>query len=478
MKTLISWVAVNNDFKKNKEGGTTVNLEGPNYLFHKHFYNHDRHIILSSQKSDDNFLIFLSNKLKLDFKKHTIEEKYMDVPDVVNVKLILTKIQELLLGFKDDQIDLFISPGTPAMQVAWYLAHINLGLDTNLFQTIPGKFTKSKKSELVTVDVEKSSYVSSTLIHEQEINERGKKEINITDSIKPVYEQAKKIAQTDKVTTLILGSTGTGKEHLAQYIHECSVRKNKTFVPVNCSAFSDQLLESRLFGYKKGAFTGAEKDTKGIFELADGGSVFLDEIGDVSPYMQQSLLRVLQEDEITPVGGTPKKVNVRIIAATNKDIYALCEQEKFRWDLYYRLSVVELKLPGLLERGKPEILAMIKFFIDQKWEFYKKEDPIDISKEAMNILLDYHYPGNIRELENLISRFYVFFEGKKVQPEDLPERFNPETTEQPLNIECVEKQHIEKVLKIYKGNQKQTAEAIGWAINTLKSKMRKYGVRN
>ena len=145
------------------------------------------------------------------------------------------------------------------------------------------------------------------------------------------------MAQTDDVTVLILGESGTGKENLAKYIHKNSIRKEKPYITVNCSAFNDQLLESRLFGYKKGAFTGADKDTIGLFEMADEGTIFLDEIGYISPYMQQSLLRVLQEKEIMPLCGKPKKVDVRIIAATNQNLVKLCEEKHFRWDLYYRL---------------------------------------------------------------------------------------------------------------------------------------------
>ena len=198
----------------------------------------------------------------------------------------------------------------------------------------------------------------------------GKKEESsdyiITDTLRPIYDNAFKVAQADNVTVLITGETGTGKEHLANYIHHNSPRKSKVFIPINCSAFSDNLLESRLFGYKKGAFTDAKEDTKGIFEIANGGSVFLDEIGDISPYMQQSLLRVIQQKEITPIGGTPRTVDVRIITATNKILSTECSEGRFRWDLYYRLSTVEVKLPALLERGEKEIKLLLEHFIKVK----------------------------------------------------------------------------------------------------------------
>jgi transcriptional regulator with PAS, ATPase and Fis domain len=280
---------------------------------------------------------------------------------------------------------------------------------------------------------------------------------------------------TDEVTVLILGASGTGKENLAKHIHQNSLRKDKPYIPINCSAFSDSLLESRLFGYKKGAFTGADKDTVGLFEQADEGTIFLDEIGDISPYMQQSLLRVLQEKEIMPLGGKAKKVDVRVIAATNQHLVQRCEEGKFRWDLYYRLSVVELDLPTLMQRGKGDLKSMIEYFLGQKKKQLRKPKKLVIDKDAMEILLNYTYPGNIRELENIISRLYVFND-ERVSAEVLPKRLKQAPLDQPMNIEYVEKEHILKVLKHFDGNKRQTALAIGWAINTLVAKMQKYGI--
>jgi transcriptional regulator with PAS, ATPase and Fis domain len=273
----------------------------------------------------------------------------------------------------------------------------------------------------------------------------------------------------------VLGASGTGKENLAKHIHFNSVRAEKPYIAINCSAFSDTLLESRLFGYKKGAYTGADKDSIGLFEQAHEGTIFLDEIGDISPYMQQSLLRVLQEKEIMPLGGKAKKVDVRVIAATNQNLVKRCEEGHFRWDLYYRLSVVELDLPTLMQRGKKDIKEMIDHFLTQKKKQLRKSKKLTIDKSAMDVLLNYSYPGNIRELENIISRLYVFNE-EKVTLEVLPKRLQQEPMNQPLNIEFVEKEHIKKVLKHFEGNRSQTAVAIGWAYNTLMAKMQKYGL--
>ena len=231
-----------------------------------------------------------------------------------------------------------------------------------------------------------------------------------------------------------------------------------------------------MFGYKKGAFTGADKDTTGLFEEANEGTIFLDEIGDISPYMQQALVRVLQEKEVMPLGGKAKKINVRVIAATNQSLTKLCEEGKFRWDLYYRLSVVELDLPSLVERGKQDIKAMMEYFLNQKKKELNRPKKLILEKEALEVLLNYSYPGNVRELENIISRLYVFNE-ELVNAEVLPKRLSQGPMEKPMHISFVEKEHIERVLKYFKGNKRQSSIAIGWAINTLISKIEKYNIK-
>jgi transcriptional regulator with PAS, ATPase and Fis domain len=377
---------------------------------------------------------------------------------------------------KEDAIDIFVSPGTPAMQVVWYLAHMSLNLNTTLYQTRPARFTTKKdRPELIKIQMERSNLGMTALYHQEEIKRPSGTDYFTTSTIEKIYDNARKVAQTDEVTVLVLGASGTGKENLAKHIHFNSVRAEKPYIAINCSAFSDTLLESRLFGYKKGAYTGADKDSIGLFEQAHEGTIFLDEIGDISPYMQQSLLRVLQEKEIMPLGGKAKKVDVRVIAATNQNLVKRCEEGHFRWDLYYRLSVVELDLPTLMQRGKKDIKEMIDHFLTQKKKQLRTSKKLTIDKSAMDVLLNYSYPGNIRELENIISRLYVFNE-EKVTLEVLPKRLQQEPMNQPLNIEFVEKEHIKKVLKHFEGNRSQTAVAIGWAYNTLMAKMQKYGL--
>ncbi len=471
MKYLISWHAYQHDFSNGQ-----VVEDGPTLSFHQHFYKHDEHILLSAEKDEDLRALHIRSALLKKYPDRKISIRHMDINDPINHAEIQSKTNPFLAELKDHELEIFVSPGTPAMQVVWYLAHMSLNLKTTLFQTRPAKFTlKKDRPELIKINMERSAIGLTALYHQQDIIKGSNENYFITPSIEKIYENARKVALTDEVSVLILGDSGTGKENLARYIHSNSVRTEKPYVTINCSAFSDNLLESRLFGYKKGAFTGADKDSIGLFEEAHEGTILLDEIGDISPYMQQALLRVLQEKEIMPLGGKPKKIDVRVIAATNQNLVKRCEEGTFRWDLYYRLSVVELDIPNLLQRGKHDLKALIDFFLTLKKKQLKKQRKLNLSKEALEILLNYPYPGNVRELENIISRLYVFNEDT-VSADVLPKRLRPHPTNLPLNIEFVEKEHISKVLTHFKGNKRQTAIAIGWTINTLNAKIEKYGL--
>jgi transcriptional regulator with PAS, ATPase and Fis domain len=473
MKTLVSWYAYQNDFDKGE-----VLEEGPTMSFHRYFYKYDRHILLTqaAEGVEDIRALKLLSALRVKYPERQIECWYLDIRDVIDAREIKSKVEAALATIKNDELTFYISPGTPAMQVAWYLIHIGSGWKTKMLQTREARFTKDKlKPELMKIDIEKSAIPLTVLYHQEALKSRSTEDFFITPTIEKIYKNAEKVAQTDEVTVLILGESGTGKENLAKHIHKQSPRRAKPYIAINCSAFSDSLLESRLFGYKKGAFTGAERDTIGLFEQANEGTIFLDEIGDISPYMQQALLRVLQEKEIMPLGGKAKKIDVRVIAATNQHLVQRCEEGRFRWDLYYRLSVVELDLPALVQRGKADIRQMIDYFLVQKKKVLKKPRKLAIEKEAMDALLQYSYPGNIRELENIISRLYVFNDDK-VTRSVLPKRIFQQTVNQPMHIDHVEKQHIERMLAHFNGNKRQTALAIGWTYNTLMAKVQKYGI--
>lgn len=476
MKYLFSWLSHNNDFSEGR-----VNENGPTFSFHRHFFRHDIHFILSSAEKDDLRLELLMNGLINAWpdRREKIVPRYMSVRDVVSLEEVKPKVESLLLQYREDDLDIFFSPGTSIMQVSWYICHTTLGLRTRLLQTRAARYSSDKsKVDLMEISVECSPTPVTAVIKFQMSGKRssGKDRMLMTPSIKPVYDKAFRIAQADRVTTLIYGASGTGKEHLARYIHENSIRQSKPFIAVNCSALGDSLLESRLFGYKKGAFTGADKDTTGLFEEAEGGTIFLDEIGDISPYLQQSLLRVLQEQEVMPIGGKTRKINVRIIAATNKDLKKQCSEEKFRWDLYYRLSVAELELPTLFERGSDEKRAMVDHFISLKKRQLQRPGKISLTAGATKILMEYAFPGNIRELENLIESLYVFNDSV-VDINDLPLRIRKVAPAFSVHWKDAEKEHIRKVLEHFKGNKRKSCIALGYGSqNTLVKKIQEYGL--
>lgn len=297
--------------------------------------------------------------------------------------------------------------------------------------------------------------------------------------IKLLLEKIKKIANTP-TNVLILGETGTGKELFARAIHEASYRKKKPFVAINCASLPENLLESELFGFVKGAFTGATFDKKGLLEIADGGTVFLDEIGDMPIGLQAKLLRVIEDKEIRPLGSViSKKVDLRFISATNKDLLEEVREGKFREDLFFRLNVITLHIPPLRERGKDvEILAyhfMRKFAI-KMGKNIKKIEP-----QAIQILLKYPWPGNIRELQNVIEQAVVFADSDTIRPEHLPEYIKTmeSTTEKKkdiplISIEEFTKEFILKYQSVY--TEQELADMLGITRKALWEKRKKWGL--
>ncbi len=243
--------------------------------------------------------------------------------------------------------------------------------------------------------------------------------VGTSRAMQKVFEVIKKVSDTD-CTVLITGSSGTGKELVARAIHSRSNRNDKPFVVINCGAIPEELLESELFGHEKGAFTGAHKRRIGRFEMADGGTIFLDEISEMSPSLQVKLLRVLQEREFERVGGIkPIKVDVRIIAATNRDLKVAIKEGKFREDLYYRLNVIPIHLPDLRDR-KSDIPLLIDHFL-RKYSKESNGNIKGITKKALSIFMRYNWPGNIRELKNIIKRIIVLSDGDIIDVDDIPE---------------------------------------------------------
>jgi transcriptional regulator with PAS, ATPase and Fis domain len=297
--------------------------------------------------------------------------------------------------------------------------------------------------------------------------------------IKEVISLAKKAAYTNS-SVLILGESGTGKELFAHSIHNSSARRNKPFIKVNCAAIPNELLESELFGYEQGAFTGAKKGGKiGKFEVADQGTIFLDEIADMPFHMQAKILRVIQEREIERIGSnTPKRIDVRIIAATNRNIEKMIDENKFRLDLYYRLNVVTLDIPALRERiGDVEELC--KNFIEKyRVRYLKKVD--GINENALLKLRRYNWPGNIRELENMIERaINIMDEDTVIKPKHLPldvsERYDPEEIKTlKETVEEAEKRAIVTALDSVKGNKSKASKILGISRTALYEKIERY----
>lgn len=287
-----------------------------------------------------------------------------------------------------------------------------------------------------------------------------------SETMVEVYKTIEKIKDS-RATILILGETGTGKELVARAIHFNSIRSEKPFLPVNCAALAETLLESELFGYAKGAFTGATRDKQGVFEVAHGGTVFLDEIGDISPRLQQILLRVLENGEIQPVGSTArKKVDVRVVAATNKELEDMVKQGTFRADLYYRLNVISLELPPL--RARKEDIATLAGHFLRKYAAENTKTIHDISRDALRLLERYQWPGNVRELENVIERATLLETSREITPESLSENIRTAPQAPPVNpdedlqtLEEVGRTYIQTVLEKTGGNKARASEILG-----------------
>jgi DNA-binding NtrC family response regulator len=307
--------------------------------------------------------------------------------------------------------------------------------------------------------------------------------IGISPAMQEVYGLIEKAAVSES-NVLITGESGTGKELIARSIHRWSPRSEKSFMTINCSAIPDTLLESELFGFEKGAFTGAQYTKKGLLEQADGGTVFFDEIGDVTQLFQTKILRVLQEGEIMRIGGMrPIKVDLRIIAATNRDLKTACQRGDFRMDLFYRLNVINIHLPPLRERME-DVPLLAKHFILEHAS--KRKDILikGITAEAMNILMGHTYPGNVRELENIIERAISFANTSEILPVDLPLSLRQAPAAIPRYstlrlkeaLAALEKETITSAILASNGNVSRAAISLGIYRQQLQRKIKQYRI--
>lgn len=404
--------------------------------------------------------------------------KAVSVKEAVSI-LRDTTIDLLITDLKIPEIDGFELikfathhyPNLPILVVTGYpsIQDSLLAIKSGVVEYLTKPFTKEELENAVKKTIKPNQKISTSKspiksFNSEELLGNSKKIVEVFDIIERV--------KNNKATILINGESGTGKELIAKAIHYQGKFHNKPFITVNCGAIPESLLESELFGYSKGAFTGADKDRNGFFQAANGGTLFLDEIGNASLEVQAKLLRALQEKEVIKVGNqNPEKVDLRVIAATNSNLKEMINNKTFREDLYYRLSVVEINIPSLRER-KEDIPILVKKFI-LKYGLEYKDKMLKITPNALKILENYSWPGNIRELENIIQRIVIMCDSL-IDIEHLPDHLKysinfPE--EELLPLKVIEKNYINKVLNATGNNKSKAAKILQIDRKTLRDKI-------
>jgi transcriptional regulator with PAS, ATPase and Fis domain len=411
-----------------------------------------------------------------DSSKHALGKDLKDIaPDGLRMKVFNTRERVENLVYQKEGTDI-ISTIEPIFIDEKFKGIIAILRPVSQIRNVLSKLEKSQ---------EEVNYYKEELFRYSKLSESFSNIIGSSRSLQDSLHIADRASKSIS-TVLLRGESGTGKELIAKAIHNSSKRKDKPFIRVNCAAIPENLLESELFGYEKGAFTGAVKSKPGKFSLADGGTIFLDEIGDMQKSMQIKLLRVLQEKEFESVGGlTTQKVDVRVIAATNRHLEEMIEKGEFRGDLYYRLNVITVQLPPLRNR-KEDICLLVEHFIN-KINRKLEKDIQGISKEAIADLQDYNWPGNIRELENIIERAINMCEGTIITEKDLPTYLTNITPKKEGNIkqlngdmatmEEYEKEIIAMAMSKYKSFNK-AGKVLGLSHSTIAAKCEKYGIAN
>jgi len=414
--------------------------------------------------------------------------------------MIAQSAEEALKIFQETELDLVITdmkmPGMNGIELLGVLKEKDLHLPIIMmtaFGTVEKAVEAMKKgaydyiikpfdNEILIKTVAKGLAMGQVIKENRMLSKELKEKFGPTDlvgnsfPVRQVRDLIAKVAGT-RATVLISGESGTGKELVARAIHFNGPRKDKPLVTVNCSALTETLLESELFGHEKGSFTGAFAQRKGRFETADGGTIFLDEVAEMSPSVQVTLLRVLQNREFERVGGNKTiKVDVRVIAATNKDLMAEIAKGHFREDLYYRLNVVHIEVPPLRDR-KEDLPLLIRYFLERFSREMKKKEVPTLAPEVMGALLDYDWPGNVRELENMLERAIILSSNPIIHLEDLPfTSIIPSGAKLNDVLELIEKKMITQALIIAGNVQAHAADLLGIEKNLLKYKMKKYAL--
>ncbi len=435
---------------------------------------------------DDDTLCYLL-KEELISEGYNVEivyhsDKAIDFIKKTNHDLLLLDLE--MDGISGLEILKYVKENHPDLQVIVLTANNNMRTAIECIKNGAYDFiNKPYQFEQLQVSIEralahKDLMVKNTVLTTRINQTAPHKIIGESEGIKNVIHLAEKAARADS-NILLQGETGTGKELFAEYVHKCSNRSEKPFVAINCASLPDQLIESELFGYEKGAFTDAKTSKQGLVEIANGGTLFLDEIGELSLALQPKFLRFLENGEFRRIGGIATlSSNVRVIGATNKDLMEEAEKKNFRRDLLFRLNVITLTIPPLRERDK-DILLLSNYFLQKKSPF---RSPKALSKEAERDLINYSFPGNVRELDHIIERAIIFSEDNIILPKDLnlpKENTNTKQVyanidEEITSLEELERLHILRILKENNWNRENSARALGISQKTLYSKIKNY----
>jgi len=421
--------------------------------------------------------------LAFERQPHDLVLTDLNLPGKSGLDLLQQIKTRAVQGARDVPVILITAYGTAASAVE--------AMKRGAFDYVMKPFSNDELKLLVHRALEQRRLIEENLRLKTELQDRYHYGtlVGSSKAMQEVYALIERIKDT-RINSLIVGESGTGKELVARAIHYSGVRRTGPFVAVNCGAIPETLIESELFGYRKGAFTGADRDKVGFFEAADKGTILLDEIGEMPLLTQVKTLRAIQEKSITPVGGTDeRKVDVRILAATNKDLEEEVRQGHFREDLYYRLNVVMIEVPVLRHR-EGDVLELARHFTTRYAEEYDK--PIQgITPEAARLLRKYAYPGNVRELQNIIERSVALASGTRITPESLPDRLkegsslpdeSPEEVfpEDGINLDArlyaYEQKWLAKALEQADGNKTKAAELLGMSFRSFRYRLQKHGV--